>query len=284
MGKMMMAKGWRLWLILSGAAFLFSPPCGAVQLNGTLSADRETVRPGETVTLLLKVSGGEESKSYQIEQPDLPDLKQFTLLSVSQRNETDISGGKERFSVSFLYRLGAGEAGAEKIPGIEVRYREKGESESRVLSVSGIELIVKEAGWGRGRTILLVLLSAGIVAVLIALYRKKGQVGPGEAPAAPGEVGRGKSGAAVRALARLEEASRLKLEGDSGGYCGGILEALSEYLKEDRDREIDDIARRLNKLCERAKYASDRASEHEVEELGRRAEIFFKKRIREELR
>jgi hypothetical protein len=80
----------------------------------------------------------------------------------------------------------------------------------------------------------------------------------------------------------MEEASRLKIDGDMGGYCTGILEAISGYLKEGGAAEIERIAERLNELCERVKYASDEEAEREIEGVRRKAELFFKKEIREQ--
>ncbi len=122
-----MKKLYYLSQILLVTALLIATTGWAGQLRGDLSADRKTVGVGETVTLLLKISGDGPANSYRIEQPNLPELKRFSLLNVSQRNATVLEGEGEKFSVGFLYKLRAEKVGAEKIQSIRVNYRGEGQ-------------------------------------------------------------------------------------------------------------------------------------------------------------
>jgi hypothetical protein len=262
---------------------MVAAPGAADQLKGTLSADREAVRLGDEVTLLLELSGSGEAHFYEVEQPDLAALDRFSLVAVSQRNETDLGAAGEEFSIRFLYRIKAVKAGTESIPYIGVRYRKEGESEYRVLKVNGLDIVVGAAGMGFGERLFLLLIAVVVVLLLVVIYRTRRKAGRREKQVEPKAAGFEKSDAAVKALARVEEKDRLRINGDMGGYCTGLLEAVEEYLAEDPESQRSLMAGRLRDLCERLKYAREGEAEREVIEIGRKTELFLKEKIREGL-
>ena len=268
---------------LIAVLLMVAAPGAADQLKGTLSADREAVRLGDEVTLLLELSGAGEAHFYEVEQPDLAALERFSLVEVSQRNETDLGAAGEEFSIRFLYRIKAIKVGTESIPDIRVRYRKEGETEYRVLKVNGLDIVVGAAGMGFGERLFLLLIAMVVVLLLVVIYRTRRKAGRREKQVERKAAGFEKSDAAVKALARVEENDRLRINGDMGGYCTGLLEAVEGYLAEDPESERNLMAGRLRDLCERLKYAREGEAEREVIEIGRKTELFLKEKIREGL-
>ena len=249
--------------------------------KGTLSADRKQVATGETVRLLLRISGEGKPSACIPEQPDLPALTHLKLLTVSQRNEVAFRSGAQVLSTIFLYTLEAQSPGRERIPAIQVNYKTGGGRESRTIAVEGLEIVV-----GEGRHInrciiaLIVLVGAG-GALLGAAWRmraRKVERGAGgmEAAAPGGSV------AAVEALAMVEDARGLKVAGEWGEYGARILAALATCLERDSAEDVEELREALGALCERVRYARDREAERGIEECARKAEIFFKNKIRKQ--
>jgi hypothetical protein len=137
--------------------------------KGYLSADKKRVVVGETLHLLLTINGGEGLRAAAFEQPRLPALAHLDLLTVGQRNELAFRSGGRVFSTTFLYTLKARSPGVENIPPVQVKYRDKGEGESRAITVAGLEIeIVEGRSIGRRKIALVVLVVAGGALVLVA--------------------------------------------------------------------------------------------------------------------
>ncbi len=258
--------------------------------KGDLSADTTHVVAGETVRLLLRISGGEELRAASFEQPILPTLAHLELISVSQRNEVAFRPGGQFFSTTFLYTLRARSPGSEKIPGIQVKYKVDGEKESRTVAVDGLEIVVAERRNINRRAIALIMLVVAGGALLRSAWRRRSRKpeGRGEVskPAAPGgftAADKQKSRAAVEGLAMVEGARGLKLAGEWGQYGARVMAALSAYLEREPAAEVEKLREKVCALCERVRYAKDREAEKGIEECARKAEIFFKNEIRKQL-
>ncbi len=258
--------------------------------KGVLSADKKQVVVGETVHLLLDISGGEGLRAGVFEQPALPMLAHLALLTVGQRNELAFRSGGRVFSTTFLYTLKARSPGAEKIPAIQVKYRGVGDGESHTISVEGLEITIGEGRRVERRTVALVILVIAGGALLGAAWRmrarrRKGGDVESKMPECegPGSAEREKSRGAVEALAMLEDAHGLKTAGEWGEYGARITAALSAYLERDSSAEIEKLKGGADALCERVRYAKDRDAERGIEECARKAEIFFKNKIRESI-
>lgn len=257
--------------------------------KGTLSADRTYVATGEMVRLLLRISGEGNPRACTLEQPTLPALAHLELVTVSQRNEVAFRSGTQVFSTTFLYTLRARAPGGERIPAIQVRYKAEGDRESRTIAVEGLEIVVREGRRVSRRAIALIVLVAAGGALLGAAWRlrarklKRGARGvKAGAPGGSAAGGDEKSRAAVGALAVVEDARGLKVAGAWGEYGAQIFAALSAYLERDSAAEVEELREALGALCERVRYAKDREAERGIEECARKAEIFFKNKIRKQ--
>jgi len=258
--------------------------------KGTLSADRTYVATGKMVRLLLRISGEGNPHACTLEQPVLPALAHLELVTVSQRNEVAFRSGTQVFSTTFLYTLKAHSPGGERIPAIQVRYKAEGDRESRTIAVEGLEIVVGEGPHVSHRVIALIILVAAGGALLGTAWRlraRKLERGAGgvKAGAPGGSVAAGdeKSRAAVGALAMVEDAHGLKVAGEWGEYGAQIFAALSSYLERDSAAEAEKLREALGALCERVRYAKDREAERGIEDCARKAEIFFKDKIRKQL-
>jgi len=258
-------------------------------IEGALSIEKERVEEGSDFTLTLTITGSGKPESFVLEQPLLPKLKYLDLVTCEQRNEAAVRSGKELFTITISYTLRAKEAGEEKIPDLEVKYRKVGERESRTLRVGGVKVLVEQrSSGGRGYGAVVVLAGAGIAAViLIARFyaarraRSHGETGSQEdAPVEEPET----SLAAVVALSRMEDAQKLKREGRWGEYGSAVLDAVSEYFERCDDPELRELIESLRDLCEKTRYAHDEDAERGIEACARKAEIFFKKKIRESVK
>lgn len=137
--------------------------------KGVLTAGEKQIVVGGTVHLLLTISGGEGLKACVFEQPALPSLAHLDLLAVSQRNAFSFRSGVPVFTTSFLYALKARSPGVEKVPSIQVKYRDKGEGESRAVTAAGLEIEIGEGcGIGRRAIALSVLVVAGGALLCVA--------------------------------------------------------------------------------------------------------------------
>jgi len=258
--------------------------------KGALSADTTHVVAGETVRLLLRISGGGDLRAAAFEQPTLPALTHLGLMTVSQRNEVAFRSGEQVFSTTFLYTLTARSPGSEKIPGIRVKYRAEGDRESRAIAVDGLEIVIGERRHISRRAIALIMLVVAGSALLRAAWRQrargpKGTSGGLKAPEHGGFVAadKEKSRAAVEGLAMVEDARGLKLAGEWGHYGARVMAALSAYLEREPAAEVEKLRETVRALGERVRYARDREAEGGIEECARKAEIFFKNEIRKQL-
>lgn len=159
----------RVWLAAAWTALAVAGPslAGTAKAGaapeappkGVLSVDRKRVVVGETVHLKLTISGGEGLGAGSFEQPALPALTHFDLLTVGQRSELAFRAGGRVFSTTFLYALKARSPGVEKIPAIRVKYG--GEGGSRTVEAEGLEIAVGEGRrTGRGTIALVVFVIA----------------------------------------------------------------------------------------------------------------------------
>jgi hypothetical protein len=248
-------------------------------LTGALSSDRGQVAHGETARLALSVTGGE--CLFSVEQPTLPRLTHFNLLGTAQRNEVDLTAGGPRFSTTFIYTLRAVSPGQEAIAAIQVAYREKEQGERRTLTVPGITLVVQGRSRAVARTAVVVLFSCAGAAVFIMLRRRRAQAGaPAPSVAAEGPPG---AGVAAAALARIEDARRLRTAGKWGAYGDEVLSALSEVAGREPSAGCDAMAADLRGFCERVRYAGDESAERGIEECVRKIEVFLKEKIRDSM-
>ena len=275
----------RYWLvpILCGAAFLIAPMAVAGELKGALTADREIVRVGEVVKLLLTISGSGPADSYEIDQPVFPKLKNLSLIEISQRNEIARCPGGESFSTHFLYVFKIKKPGEEKIPAIQVKYRKKGEDESQAVKVEGLKITLKKAEWGRAAILGLAIIIVGLGIILVVIFRRRKRIVAEKPLSRVSEEKVRKSDDPVKALGSIEEARRQKIAGDPGAFCSEVVRALKVYHEKERDAEIEGFVRKLENLCERVNYGRDEVAEREIDELVRKAELCLNKKIREEL-
>ncbi|MCX6356809.1 MAG: BatD family protein [Candidatus Aureabacteria bacterium] len=263
----------------SVALLLFSVSSSAEGLRGALGVDTLRATVGETVLLTLTLSGEGEAGAFRIQPPALPALGHFALVETGQRNEVSWKGGKELFSVACTYTLRATSPGDESIGTIQVVYEQKGKDGSNTLAVDGVRItavprtaprvIVSALG------LLVLFCIVALVVLLRGIARRKREAAklvlPSMAVADP----------AVAALARIENSRRLKVEGNWGAYGAEVAAALAGYLTASPVPEMEALQGEIEPLCERVRYASDRDAEHRIEECTRKAELFFKTKIKE---
>ena len=257
-------------------------PAEGAELKGAVSVEKERVAVGDTVKLLVKVTGGGSADAWRIEQPELPGLRRLSLKGVSQRNEAFFDDGGSRFTVSFLYTLAAEKPGKEDVPAIEVSYSAPGGKGKKTLKLSGIAVEVTPAPgtWTRALAVVAVAAGAGAILIVVGLVRRRRR----REPPAPVERKEERDvDAPVVALGRIEDARRLDLEGDRGGYCSEVRAALEDYFGSSGDEEARGLVEGLADLCERVKFAGDEEAGRELDDVVRRALLLLRKRIREQL-
>ncbi|MEJ2744841.1 MAG: BatD family protein [bacterium] len=141
--------------------------------KGMLSASRKHIVVGDTVRLLLIISGGGDLSKWVFEQPTLTALAHLDLLAVSQRNALSFRSGGRVFTTAFLYSLKARSPGVEKIPQIQVKCRDGKGAESRTVTVEGLEITIGEGRSIGRRTIALVILVIAVGAIVFVTWRMR---------------------------------------------------------------------------------------------------------------
>lgn len=270
------------WIALI-ATLLVGSPLTAGELKTEVSFDRAQLVSGEDVRLTIAVHGEGTPDEYIVEQPQLGEMKLLELRGVEQRNEVTVGSAKELFTLTFIYTLRAKGAGEESLSPLQVKYKKQGDAGSRTLQTEGAKVVVASRGPAIPPRVFLAVL-AGLGIAILMVFRRLRAGRRKEMAARVSPVGDTRADAASAALSAVEEANALRLEGDFGAYGAKISAALSAYAGKEPSAEIAGELDRLRLLCERVRYAADRDAENGIESIARKAELFFKKKIREEAR
>ena len=268
----------------AAAALLGIPwPARAAGVTGVLTADRTRVAEGGTIRLALTITAPGSAREYRVAQPVLPPLKRFNLISTGQRNEAVSGADGGTYSATFLYALRAKSAGTEEIPAIEVREeREEGVKGEKgpLLTVAGIVLTVEPAGrvvyrWGLAIAVIAGVAGAALAVSCLARRRPVPPPAPREAAESRRHEG------AIDARAAMEDARAIRLSGDWGAYAARIHQALAACAARGGGAELSAIAKTIEGVCERVRYARDAEAERGIQECVRKAELILKQKIRE---